>query len=380
MEWITSMKKFVFGPRMWAILIATVVIFGGFFFLQWFGKQQMNAFFDNMPPPDVTVSSAEAIVVEWAPTVEVAGSLVAVNGAQLTTEVAGIVHEIHHPSGARVTAGEALVSLVADTDRAELNALRATARLAEIELERATTLFERNTLSRSELDRRQSELDQARANVAAQEARVEQKTLRAPFDGQLGIRRVNVGQFVAAGDPVIGLQALDPLFVNFTLPEQYLANVHGGGPVQVRVAADAIDGEITAIEPAVDPITRNFALQATIDNPEGVLRPGMFATIQVTLGTPRTLTAVPASALSHRAYGTFVYVLTPRGGRGEQYAVTQRFVTPGAALGDLVAVEGLEPGEVVASSGLLKLRPGGTTLVNNRVTPGAELHPSPPSG
>ena len=375
------MKKRLFGPRMWMALILTCVVFGGLFFVQWFGQQKMNEFFDTMPPPEVTVSSAEARPVQWLPTIDVASSLVAVNGAQLTTEVAGIVQEIHYPNGAWVEAGEVLVTLVAATDRAELNALKATARLTEIELERVKTLFQSNTVSRSELDRRQTELDQAHANVAAQEARLEQKTLSAPFAGQLGIRRVNVGQYVAAGDPVIGLQGIDPLYVNFTLPEQYSATVSAGLPVQVTVASasgEAISGEITAIEPEVDAITRNFAIQATIRNPQGVLRPGMFARIEVPLGAQAEFVAVPATAVSHRSYGAFVYVLNPEG--NNVHSVTQRFVTPGANLGDLLAVEGLEAGETVATSGLLKLRPGGTTRINNSVQPEAELNPLPPSG
>ena len=375
------MKKRLFGPRMWVALILTGMVFGGLFFMQWFGRQKMNEFFDNMPPPDVAVSSAEARLVDWVPTLDVAGSLVAVNGAQLTTEVAGIVQEIHHPNGGWVEAGDVLVTLVAETDRAELNSLKATARLAEIELERVNTLFQSKTVSRSELDRRQSELDQARANVAAQQARLEQKTLRAPFTGQLGIRRVNIGQYVGAGDPVIALQGLDPLYVNFTLPEQYSATVDAGLQVRVTVASasdEAITGEITAIEPAVDAITRNFSIQATIRNPHGVLRPGMFARIEVPLGDSAELVAVPATAVSYRSYGAVVYVLAPAG--KDVYTITQRFVTPGATLGDLVAVEGLDVGETVATSGLLKLRPGGVTRINNSVLPEAELNPQPPSG
>ncbi len=379
-------NKLMFRPRIWAILILTVVVFGGLFALQWYGQRMMNEFFDNMPPPEVTVTSAEAIELEWAPTVSVAGSLVAVDGANLTTEVGGIVHEIHFPNGAEVEAGDVIVSLYAETDRAELDALRATARLAEIELERARTLFERNTLSRSEYDRRQSELDQARANAAAQEARLAQKELRAPFSGQLGIRRVNIGQYVAAGDPMISLLGLDPLYVNFTLPEQQLSRVRAGLPVQVRVAAtgtDIVRGAITAIEPEVDAITRNFGVQATIANPDRTLRPGMYAQVEIPLGDAAPVTVVPRSALAYRSYGTFVYVLNPTDDDTAEepvYRVSQRFVTPGAALGDLVAVEGLEPGETVASSGLLKLTPGGVTHVNNRLLPDAELDPQPPSG
>lgn len=378
------MKKLLFGPRMWVILILTLLVFGALFFLQWFGQQKMNEFFDNMPPPEVTVSSAEAQVAEWTPTIRVAGSLVAVDGAQLTTETGGIVDEIHHPNGGEVEAGDAVISLVADTDRAELDALKATATLAEIELQRARSLFDRNTLSRSELDRRQSELDQAQANVAAQEARVAQKVLRAPFAGRLGIRRVNVGQYVAAGDPIISLQGLDPLYVNFTLPEQYSRQVQPGLDVQVHVGSvrpDPVIGQITAIEPEVDEITRNFAVQATIRNPDGQLRAGMFAEVEVPLGVSEAVTVLPQTAITHRSFGSFVYVLTPVDSSPEKiYQVSQRFVTLGSALGDLVAVSNVDPGETVANSGLLKLQAGSIVRINNTVVPDAERHPSPPSG
>lgn len=377
------MKKLVFGSRMWALLILTLLVFSALFFLQWFGKQKMNEFFDNMPAPEISISSAEAYIVEWAPTFEVAGSLVAVEGANLTTEIGGIVDTIHHPNGGEVKAGDAVISLVAVTDRAELDALKATTKLAELELQRAQSLFDRNTLSRSELDRRQSELDQALANVAAQEARVEQKVLRAPFAGRLGIRRVNVGQYVAAGDPMINLQSLDPLYVNFTLPEQYSLQVKPGLQVQVYIGVngDTITGEITAVEPEVDAITRNFAVQATIKNPGILLRPGMFANVEVPLGAKEPVTVLPQTAISHRSFGTFVYVLSPQeGANGELYKVSQRFVSLGSAIGDLVAVTNVKPGEKVASSGLLKLQAGAVVRINNAVLPGAELDPSPSEG
>lgn len=378
------MRKLLFGRRMWVILILTLLVFGALFFLQWFGKQKMNEFFDNMPAPEVTVSSAEAYALEWIPTVHVAGSLVAVDGANLTTEVSGIVAEIHHPNGGEVEEGDAVISLVADTDRAELDALRATAKLAEIELQRTQSLFERETLSRSELDRRQSELDQAQASVAAQQARLAQKVLRAPFAGRLGIRRVNVGQYVAAGDAIISLQKLDPLYVNFTLPEQYSRQVQPGLRVSVSVGsadAEPVEGDITAIEPEVDAITRNFAVQATIPNSEALLRPGMFAYIEVPLGAAESVTVLPQTAISHRSFGTFVYVLTPIDSSPEEvYQVSQRFVSLGNSLGDLVVVSNIKPGEKVANSGLLKLQAGSTVRINNAVTPGAELSPSPPSG
>ncbi len=375
------MKKLIFGRRLWILLIATVVIFGGVFAAQWYGKRMMNQAMDEMGQGPATVSAAETREITLQPRVSAVGTLKPVNGANLTTEVPGIVSEIHFDNGATVEKGDVILTLDSEVDRAQLAALEATARLAELELERARTLVAQRNVSESELDRRQSELDQARANAEAQKARIEQKTLRAPYDGQLGIRRFNVGDYVAAGEPVISLQALDPLFVNFTLPGRHNAAVAPGVTVRARVDALAdgtFEGEVTAIEPSVDPDTRNFQLQATIDNPEKRLKPGMFATLSLPLGEAGKRIMVPQTAVSYRPYGNSVFVIEETNG---SLRVTQRFVTLGETRGDLVAVtEGLSTGERVATSGLLKLRSGLGVKIDNSITPSAELNPNPDNG
>ncbi|WP_205622634.1 efflux RND transporter periplasmic adaptor subunit [Haliea salexigens] len=376
-----SEKKFLFGLRMWLMLLVTLLVFGGLFGMQWFGNKKMNEFMDNMPVQPATVTAMEAGTALWRDSVESVGTLVAIRGAELATEVPGTVETIHFDNGAEVAAGAAILTLNSAPDRAQLEELQAAADLARQELERARRLVEQRNISESELDQRVSLLQQAKARVAAQQARIEQKTLRAPYAGRLGIRRFNVGDYVQAGDTVIALQALDSLFVNFSLPEQYSQQVEAGMPVEARL--EALDGRtfagtVTAISPVVDPNTRNFALQATLPNPEELLRPGMFARLVLPIGIELERVVVPQTAIAYRPYGDSVYVIEERDG---ELRLSQRFVTLGPVRGDMVAVEeGLDPGERVATSGLLKLDGGMPVKVDNSSTPAADLDPLPDNG
>ncbi|MEZ5554537.1 efflux RND transporter periplasmic adaptor subunit [Haliea sp.] len=376
-----SGKKVLFSLRMWLMLLITLLVFGGLFGMQWFGNKKMNEFMDNMPVQPATVTAMEAGTALWRDSVESVGTLVAIRGAELATEVPGTVETIHFENGAAVEAGDAIITLNSAPDRAQLAELQAAAELARLELERARRLVAQRNISESELDQRSSLLEQARARVAAQQARIEQKTLRAPYAGRLGIRRFNVGDYVQAGDTVIALQALDSLYVNFSLPEQYSQQVAAGMPVQARL--EALDGRIfegtlTAISPVVDPNTRNFTLQATLPNPEELLRPGMFARLVLPIGIELERVVVPQTAIAYRPYGDSVYVITEQDGA---LRVSQRFVTLGPVRGDLVAVEeGLDPGERVATSGLLKLDGGMPVNVDNSSLPAAELEPQPDNG
>ena len=232
-----SGKKVLFSLRMWLMLLITLLVFGGLFGMQWFGNKKMNEFMDNMPVQPATVTAMEAGTALWRDSVESVGTLVAIRGAELATEVPGTVETIHFENGAAVEAGDAIITLNSAPDRAQLAELQAAAELARLELERARRLVAQRNISESELDQRSSLLEQARARVAAQQARIEQKTLRAPYAGRLGIRRFNVGDYVQAGDTVIALQALDSLYVNFSLPEQYSQQVAAGMPVQARLEA-----------------------------------------------------------------------------------------------------------------------------------------------
>jgi membrane fusion protein, multidrug efflux system len=372
------------NKRMFWMLVLTALVFGGIFGFKWFGNKMMNQFFDNMPAPPATISSAVASSAEWTDRLEAVGTIVAVNGAQVTTEAAGVVDSIRFESGQEVKAGTVLLTLDTRTDIAELKALSAQAELARNELARFERLYGLESISKAELDRRQSEYDQAAARAAAQQARIAQKTIRAPFSGELGIRQVNLGQFVAPGNPIVSLQSLDPVYVNFSLPEQNLARLREG--LQVRLSVDAYPGEtfegrISAIEPEVDTATRNVRVQATVPNPQRKLRPGMFSRLSIDFANSRTVILVPRTAISFAPFGNSVYVVTETG-EGEQKSrvVKRRFVKTGEIRGDLVEVtEGLKAGEEIASSGLLKLQNDTRVTINNSVQPSAEEAPTPPN-
>jgi membrane fusion protein (multidrug efflux system) len=385
------------SKRMILMLVACTVVFGLVFGLKGFLNFGMNQFFDNMPMPPATITATEAKSDEWVLALDAVGTVRAVNGVEVTTQVAGEVEKIHFNSGDEVKQGAALVSLDARTDSAQLKALEAAARLAEQEYERFQTLFKQGSISRSELDRRQSERDQAIATANAQRERVAQKTIRAPFSGKLGIRQVDLGQYLNPGNAVVTLQQLNPIYVNFSLPERDQSLLQPGLAVRATLSAmpdDVFTGEISAIEPGVDATTRNFNVQATFRNDEQKLRPGMFARISIRLADSEQVVVVPRTAIQFAPYGNSVYVITEKEEAVEEGAdsesdgaeenkeptliVKRRFVKTGSERGDLVAViDGLEAGERVATSGLLKLRNDSTVIINNEIEPSAEADPRP---
>jgi membrane fusion protein, multidrug efflux system len=370
------------SKRMIIMLIACVVVFGFVFGAKAALTFIVNRFvFDTMQAPVATITAREAESDNWALALDAVGTVRAINGVSVTTQVAGEVEKIHFNSGDEVKEGAVLVSLDARTDTAQLRALEAAARLAEQEYERFQTLFRQGSISRSELDRRQSERDQAIATASAQRERVAQKTIRAPFSGKLGIRQVDLGQYLNPGEAVVTLQQLDPIYVNFSLPERELAQIQTGLNVRATLSAlpDAMfEGSITAVEPGIDPATRNFNIQATFRNSEQQLRPGMFARISIRLPESEQVVVVPRTAIQYAPYGNSVYVVVPAEDNPEQLIVKRRFVRTGTERGDLVAViDGLEAGEKVATSGLLKLRNDAGVIINNEVEPSAEANPRP---
>lgn len=366
--------------RMIVMLIAVGALFGAVFGFKLFMNSFLNNIFDNMPMPTPTITATEVIGDQWTPQETAVGSFRAVQGAELTTEVGGIVTEIHFDNGAQVKEGQVLVTLNSATDEAELERLQATEKLALLELERHRKLYDEGNISESELQRRQSEAAQTSAAVKSQQARIRQKTIRAPFDGISGIRQVNLGQYVAAGSPVVNLQSLDPIFLNFTLPEQAMGRVKNGQ--EVRVQADAypatdFTGHITAIEPVIRESTRTFEVQATLQNPELRLRPGMFGRASLDAGETENVKLVPQTAIQFNPYGNAVFVLREA---GDETTVIRRFIRTGDRRGDMIAVlEGLELGERVATSGLLKLRNDAKVNISDdpALQPSAELNPQP---
>jgi len=353
----------------------------------------MNRFFDDMPQPPVAVATFDARADQWSGRLEAVGTLVAVNGTDITTEAGGVVQQIAFQPGQPVTAGTLLVELNSAAELATLEALEASARLAGVQAERWRTLGADRLVSQAEVEERSTQAATARAQAESQRALIAQKRIRAPFDGVLGIRRVNLGQYVAPGDPIVSLQSLDPVFLDFNLPEQELGSVREGLEVSARVdslAGREFKGVITAIEPAVDPGTRNFRVQATLANPDHLLRPGSFARVEFEVGQDEEVVVIPQTAVAFNPYGNVVFVVVPAeegdaatqadgaDADGPRLIARQRFVTTGRTRGDMIVVtRGLEPGETVVDGGLLRLRNDAEVVINNDVQPSADEDPQP---
>ena len=377
--------------RMILMLIAALVIFGGVFGIKAMIGAQTNKFFDNMPQPAAAVSTANARALKWSDDAEAVGTFVAVNGADVTTESGGVVRSIEFDAGQPVRAGAVLVRLNSANEEATLRSLEASAKLAKVQADRWRKLGADKLVSLDDVQSKVTAAATAQAQVDAQRALIEQKTIRAPFSGVLGIRKVNLGQFVSPGDAIVSLQQLDPIYLDFSLPEQRIGQLVEGSMVRATVDAmpgAVFDGKVTAIEPLVDPNTRNFKAQATVQNPDGKLRPGSFAHVGFALGGERQVVVIPQTAVSFNPYGNAVFVIskvkrkdgeTDMQGKpltGDKLVVTQRFIKTGATRGDLIAVtDGLKAGEQVVTSGLLKLRNGAEVTINNDVRPTSDAQP-----
>lgn len=370
------------NKRMRNMLIITAIVFAVIIGGRYFNQMMMGMWFAQMGETRERVSATEARQMDWQRYIPAVGTARAVNGTHLSMEAAGIVASIHFESGDQVEAGDVLLRLDAGADQAELASLRANAELARLELERTQRLREQGSASQAELDRTRSQADQARAQAEAQAARVEQKTLRAPFSGRLGIRQVDQGEYLAPGTPVVNLQQLNPIYVEFSLPEQRLADVDKGYPVvgQIDVWPDReFVGEINAMEPSVREASRNFRIQARFDNDEQILRPGMFVRLRIQQPGDTRVLAIPQTAVSFAPYGNSVWVISEEGeGDNTRQVVNRRLIRTGERRGDFIAVlEGLEAGERIASSGLLKLSSGMAVDIDNANAPEAELDPQP---
>lgn len=364
--------------RFFYMLLGVAVVLGGIFGFKAFMDQQIAEYFDEMPEPAATINAASVETAAWAPETRAIGSLDSVRGATLSFQTQGLIERILFSNGMQVEQGDTLAELDTALDRAELESLRAEAELADSELERARGLAARDNISDSELQRRRTEAEQARAAVNSQEERIRQKSLRAPFNGQLGIREVNEGQFVNPGEPVVELQALDPIHVNFTLPERRLGSIELGQEVSVRVDSHdtRFSGPITAIEPRVRPASRMFRVQVTLDNDDHELRPGQFARVTLERGEAEESTVVPQTAIRYAPWGHTAFVVY-EDDDGEK-RVEQRLIEIGERRGDLVRVlEGLEEGDEVAVSGLLKLSNDARVEITEDAQPDAARDPRP---
>jgi len=370
--------------RMIIMLIAVGLVFGGVFGFQIFKNAMIKKFMSAMPQPPQTVSTVTAAMQEWQPQIEAVGSLRAVNGADLAFEVSGIVKELHFKSGDDVAAGDILLTLRADDDSAKLEALKATAALSEIVHQRDQEQFKIKAVSQATLDADAANLKNAKAQVAEQQAVVDKKTLRAPFAGHLGVRVVDIGQYISAGTAVVTLQALDPIYADFFLPQQALNQIRLEQVVTIKIDTypnGDFAGTITAINPKVDPATRNVQVRATLKNPDRLLLPGMYASVNVAAGGKQRYLTLPQTAVTYNPYGETIYVVDDKGqdpqGR-PQLIARQVFVTAGLKRGDQVAIlSGVEEGQTVVTAGQMKLRNGSPLVIDNTIRPTADANPTP---
>lgn len=396
--------------KRWLILIvaviALVLVIGGF---KGFEVFKMIQGFKAMGYPKQTISTIKAGEQDWRPELAAVGSLRAVRGADLSTEVGGLVKEVAIKSGSEVKAGALLVQLVARSDYAKLDQLRANADIAAVNYKRDQLQLEAQAISQAQLDASAATLKSVQAQVAEQQALVEKKAIRAPFAGQLGISTINPGQYLNPGDKIVTLQQLDPIYVDFSLPQQALAQLALGQKVTAHSDSDPearYEGTISAINPVVDTDTRNVKLQATLRNPKHRLLPGMFASVAVEVGEPGHYITLPQNAVTYNPYGETVFVLMPYGQYkaeqaqkdrdsgaapkpapapgaapempDDQLVAKQVFVTTGPTRGDQVAIlKGLKAGDEVVTSGTLKLKNGTAVIVNNSVQPTSDPNPKP---
>ncbi|HYZ87480.1 MAG TPA: efflux RND transporter periplasmic adaptor subunit [Bryobacteraceae bacterium] len=329
----------------------------------------------SFQPPPEAVTTVVAELERWPLTLSVIGTTAAVQGVNVSADLPGIVSSIAFESGGSVRAGDLLVQLDTRQERAQLAAVEAEQELARLNFARLQDLVQEGAIAQAEYDRAAAEEKQTQARVAEIRATIERKTIRAPFSGVLGIRQVHLGQYLSPGTSVVNLQSLDPIYVNFGVPQQQAEQVRIGGLVTIApgdASSKRFSGRITAKDSKVDETTRNMQMQATISNPNGPLRPGMFVQTEVAIGATRPVVAVPASAISYAPYGDSVFIVTNlKDPKGKTYrGVRQQFVKIDGARGDQVAViSGIKAGEEVVTSGLFKLRNGAAVVVNNKVRP-----------
>jgi membrane fusion protein (multidrug efflux system) len=334
-------------------------------------------------PPPAVVSTASAAFEEWMSLIEVVGSLKPVRGADLSVEVAGIVAEVDFDSGGDVDAGAELIKLRDTDDVAKLRTLEAARDLAQTNFNRDEAQLARQLIAKAQFDVTAANLKSLQAQVAEQQAVIAKKTLRAPFAGHLGIRAVNAGQFVAPGTPIVTLQALDPIYLDFFLPQQVLEQIKVGQELAVKVDTypqATFTGRIATIDPKVDPATRNVAVRATLPNRDRKLLPGMFATADITTGKPQRLLTLPQTAIIFNPYGNMVYLVTDETGPDgkSKLVAKQTVVQTGERRGDQIAIlSGLKEGDRVVSAGQMKVQNGAAITINNTIQPSNDPNPQP---
>jgi membrane fusion protein (multidrug efflux system) len=363
----------------WFVLL--VVILGA---LKGYGVWTMIQGFKNAPKPVTTVSTMRLSATEWQPEIKAVGTLRAINGVQLAIETAGLVEKISFNSGDDVQANQLLIQLDSAVERAQLESLNATLQLAEVNYARSKSQAKVKNVSQSQLDADAAALRSARAQVVEQQALILRKEMRAPFAGKLGISTISTGQYLKAGDTVVSVQQLDPIFVDFYLPQQALAQLALKQTITLNVDSvpnKFFNGTITAIDALVETETRNVRVQATVNNPEHRLLPGMFVNVAIAAGDIQRYLTVPQTAVVYNSFGDIVYVVdkvAAKDGQPEKLTARQVFVTLGPSRGDQVAIlKGIKEGTDIITSGQLKLKNGADIIINNAVQPSNNPMPKP---
>ena len=363
--------------RMVVMLIVIGVILGGIFGFQAFKSQMIAQAIAARSNPAQTVSTTTATTSDWQERLEAVGSFRAVNGADLSSEVSGIVESFSFQDGQDVAAGAPLVQLRAEEDIATLRQYQAAADNAQVTYDRDLRQLKAQGVSQATVDSDLATLKADQAQVAAQQALIDKKTVKAPFAGRLGTRQVDLGQYLSAGTTMVTLQSLDPILFDFTLPQQALAKLKVGQAVTATLDAypgRGFDGRITAISPLVDSSTRSLTVRASFANPDHLLLPGMYGKAAVAVGQPQRYVTLPTTAIVSNPYGDIAYVVA---GDGANQTVKQIFVTTAGSRGDQVAVsKGVSEGDTVVTSGQLKLQNGSPVTINNAVTPPNDPNPS----
>lgn len=377
------MKKFIVAFLLMLVVVA-VIYFG----LGYFKVNQIMGFVQlaksgAFAPPPTAVTTTVAEKSQWQPSLETIGTVAAINGVTISTDLAGIVSKIAFESGSQVKAGDLLVQLNTDQEQAQLAQAEAQRDFTQITFTRNEGLLAKRTVSQSDFDSAVAQFHQAQATVDQFKALIARKTLRAPFSGVVGIRQINLGQYLNTGDAVVTLQSFDPIYVNFNLPQQNLSQVTVGQPVEVTLDAygdKVFTGKITAINSLVDQNSRNVQIQATLPNSETQLRPGMYAKVKVVLPDAQEVIAIPSSSIHYAPYGDSVFVVSEmKSEDGKTYkGVKEQFVKLGQSKGDLTAIlSGVNPGDELVTSGVFRLKSGAAIIVNNKSAPGSEISPNP---
>jgi membrane fusion protein, multidrug efflux system len=370
--------------RMLIMLVLAGAVFGGIFGFEAFKGHMMKKYMSSRGEAPQTISTMSAGYEDWQPKLEAVGSLRAVQGVELSPEVTGTVSAIHFKQGENVKKGKVLVELVADNDVARLHSLQAAANLSRTTYERDKLQLEFKAISQQALDVDAANLRQAESAVAEQQALVDKKFIHAPFSGRAGVRLVSVGQYLNAGTPMVSLQALDPIYLDFSVPQKNLSIIQAGQQVSATTDAypdEQFAGKVAVINPEVDTSTLNVKVRAEVKNPHHHLLPGMYATVDILAGKPQRYITLPQTAVTYNPYGNIVYLVEQQGtdNKGKPKLIAKQvFVTTGETRGDQVAVlSGVKEGDTVVTAGQVKLHNGSPVVINNEIQPSNEANPQP---